>query len=51
MGKEIRQYVRYCQECQRTKEPTQWLQELLNPLPIPDRLWQSLGMDFLGPLL
>ena len=23
---------------------------LLHSLPIPDRLWQSIGMDFMGPL-
>src|SRR5579859_301445 len=50
MGKDVQNYVRQCPLCQQTKESTQRPQGQLLPLPIPNRPWQSIGMDFLGPL-
>jgi hypothetical protein len=38
-----------CQVCQQSKDLTQLPTRLLHTLPIPTRLWQSIGMDFIGP--
>ena len=36
--------------CVTTKDANSKLAGLLHSLPILDRLWQSIGMDFMGPL-
>ena len=38
-----------CGTCQVTKTSTQRPVGLLHPLPIPNRPWGSIGMDFVGP--
>ena len=50
MSTSIRKHVRECDACQRTKVTMQPPSGLLQPLPIPERPWRSIGMDFLGPL-
>ena len=50
MGSDIRKHTRECDACQRTKAYTQLPYGQLQPLPIPSGPWQSIGMDFLGPL-
>ena len=43
-------FCRLCGKCQTKKTNTQKPQGFLHSLPIPDKLWQSVGMDFMGPL-
>ena len=50
MSANIRRHVKECDACQRTKPSTQKPSGELQPLPIPARPWQSIGMDYLGPL-
>ena len=39
-------FVSYCQTCRRAKVPRDKIPGLLHPLPIPDRCWQHVSMDF-----
>jgi hypothetical protein len=50
MAKEVQQYIHTCESCQRNKPSNQLPAGLLQPLPIPDRPWQTITMDFVGPL-
>ena len=50
MGKDIRKHVQECDACQRTKSVNHPPIGKLQPLPIPSRAWESIAMDFLGPL-
>ena len=50
MSSDIRKHTQECDACQRTKASTQKPSGELQPLPIPERPWKSIGMDFLGPL-
>jgi hypothetical protein len=50
MAKDTRSYVQTCEACQRNKPSQQRPLGLLQPLPIPDRPWQTVTMDFIGPL-
>jgi hypothetical protein len=46
----VAQYVRNCLTCQRSKPHKEGKHGLLNPLPIPDRYWNSISIDFITPL-
>ena len=50
MGKDIQKHVQECDACQRTKSANHPPIGKLQPLPIPNRAWESIAMDFLGPL-
>jgi len=50
MNQDIRKHVQECDACQRTKPSTQKPSGELQPLPIPERPWKSIGMDLLGPV-
>ena len=50
MATDIEAFCRLCEKCQTNKTNTQKPQEFLHSLPIPDKPWQSVGMDFMGPL-
>ena len=50
MHKDIRKHAQECDACQRTKPSTQKPSGELQPLPIPERPWKSIGMDLLGPV-
>jgi hypothetical protein len=53
MATDIELFCTSCAKCQmkkKKKTSTQWPKGLLHSLPIPDRLWQSIGIDFMGPL-
>jgi hypothetical protein len=50
MMADIETFCRSCGMCQTTKDSPQRPSGLLHTLPIPDRPWQSVGMDFMGPL-
>src|SRR5215510_7358141 len=50
MGIDIRKHVQECDGCQRSKSANHPPAGKLKPLPIPSRGWESIGMDFIGPL-
>lgn len=50
MAKDTRLYVQTCEDCQRNKPSQQLPLGLLQPLPIPDQPWETVTMDFVGPL-
>ena len=50
MSHDIKLYCRTCGICATTKDTNSKPPGLLCSLPIPDRLWQSIGIDFMGPL-
>ena len=43
-------YISSCAECQRNKSSTSKPVGPLHPLPIPDKRFDSVAMDFIGPL-
>ena len=47
MSRDVRQYVRSCDECQRMKDDTHRPYGLLQPLAVPDRPGTSISMDFI----
>jgi len=47
---DIRAYCEQCQICATGKTRTHKAWGLLHPLPIPDRPWEQIGIDFVGPL-
>ena len=50
MSRDIRRYVRSCDECQRMKDDHHMPYGLAQPLSIPDRPWSSVSMDFISHL-
>ena len=50
MATDIEALCRLCRKCQTNKTDTLKPQGFLHSLPIPDKPWQSVGMDFMGPL-
>ena len=50
MGTDVELFCSSCASFQVMKDSNQKLSGLLHSLPIPDRLWQSISMDFIGPL-
>ncbi len=46
MTTDIDRYIRNCSTCRRTTVPRDKTPGLLKPLPIPDRPWQHVSMDF-----
>ena len=48
---DIELYWKTCSICVMTKDMNSKPTGLLHSLLIPDRPWQSIGMDFMGPLL
>src|SRR5208282_3751563 len=46
MTKDIAQFVRNCDDCRRASIPRDKTPGLLKPLPIPERPWQHISMDF-----
>ena len=50
MSNTIRQYVRNCSVCGRIKPWKDGLQGLLRPLPIPERIWKDISIDFITGL-
>lgn len=50
MKRDILEYVRHCDVCQCKKYDSQTPGGLLQPLPIPDRVWEDVFMDFIEGL-
>ena len=50
LSKDVAKFCLTCGTCQAIKPSTQRPMGLLHPLPIPSRPWESIGMDFIGPL-
>ncbi|KAL1544617.1 hypothetical protein AAHA92_21443 [Salvia divinorum] len=50
MMKHITNFVAACATCQKNKSDTQAPAGLLVPLPIPERIWEDISMDFLSGL-
>ena len=50
LSNDIRRFIRNCGVCGRTKFWREQKQGLLKPLPIAERVWQELSMDFITDL-
>jgi hypothetical protein len=50
MDQDVELYVKTCLVCQQDKSEKKKAAGLLQPLPIPERPWQSASMDFIGGL-
>ena len=48
MVKDVEDFVRSCDICQRTKKITQAPAGLLQPIPPPNRPWEEITMDFMS---
>lgn len=47
MKQDVHAYVRCCDVCQRCKSENVAYPGLLQPLPIPNKVWQNISMDFI----
>ena len=47
MGEDVQAYVKSCLVCQLDKTEKKKMAGLLQPLPIPEKPWQSISMDFI----
>ena len=50
IDQDVKEYVLSCNICQWTKADQQCPAGLLQPLEIPERPWNEISMDFVGPL-
>ena len=50
MRKDIDRFCRNCHICQRTKAGRHAPYGILRPLPVPERAWEDLSMDFVTDL-
>jgi len=50
MQQDIKEYVKSCETCVRWKHDHQRKNGFLMPIPIPDRCWQVVSMDFITGL-
>lgn len=50
MISDVKAYCKTCHTCKTSKPSKQKLYGLLNLLPVPTYPWESVGIDFVGPL-
>ena len=50
MTSEVEDYCRSCAVCAVSKSTNAMPAGKLVPMPIPERVWDSVGVDFTGPL-
>ncbi|KAI2657384.1 Transposon Tf2-6 polyprotein [Labeo rohita] len=50
MARDVRRYVQGCKECAMSKSPRHLPAGKIHPLPIPNRPWSHLGVDFMTDL-
>ncbi|KAL8108106.1 hypothetical protein AgCh_024522 [Apium graveolens] len=50
MAQHVRQFVRACLVCQKSKTDSVASPGLLQPLPIPEEVWTDVSMDFISAL-
>ena len=50
LRKMVKEWVRNCDVCQRNKADLSAYPGLLQPLPIPEKIWQDISMDFVEAL-
>jgi hypothetical protein len=50
LGSDVQKFCESCMTCKRSKPSNQKPYGLLNPLDVPSYPWESIGIDFLGPL-
>jgi hypothetical protein len=50
MATDVDSFCTSCVKCQMSKGSTKKHGGLLHSLPVLERPWQSIGMDFMGPL-
>lgn len=50
MWKEVEDYCHSCVACAANKSSNSKPGGMLHPLPIPTHAWESIGIDFIGPL-
>lgn len=50
LSKQVQAYIRKCGVCQKCKYDTSASPGLLQPLPIPERIWTDISMDFIDGL-
>jgi hypothetical protein len=48
--KDVSDYIARCMECQKVKVEHRHLAGLLRPLPIPEKKWKVITMDFITGL-
>ncbi|KAA3465174.1 Transposon Tf2-9 polyprotein [Gossypium australe] len=46
LSRDVKQWVNECVVCQKNKHDTSASLGLLQPLPIPNRAWAAISMDF-----
>jgi hypothetical protein len=47
MRKDVEEFVKTCAICQQMKAANHTPYGLLQPLPVPDRVWEDISMDFI----
>jgi transposase InsO family protein len=50
LDRTVKTFITYCHECRRANAPRDTYHGVLNPLPIPDRPWSDISIDFVTRL-
>ena len=48
--KDVTQYVKYCDPCQRENPALEKITAVLHPIPVTASFWHQVGVDLVGPL-